>query len=145
MIGRPTRPYVTKPCELCGKEYGPGRTHRGYYRWDRWQNSRVCSRQCSVKAGTGKKWDRKHHYDSQFERQEGACGICGRTDAPLHKDHDHGTGAWRGLLCNFCNTRLPIVENEIHHQQAVRYLRYWRKAQQEPALTKIVRSWGEKG
>jgi hypothetical protein len=37
------------------------------------------------------------------------CGICGRGPSELRRldrDHDHRTGAPRGLLCHFCNRRL---------------------------------------
>lgn len=34
-----------------------------------------------------------------------ACAACGR-DTDLHIDHDHETGAVRGVLCRFCNASL---------------------------------------
>ena len=46
-------------------------------------------------------------YDALFQRQGGACAVCGiRQERHLHVDHDHVTGAVRGLLCNDCNTAL---------------------------------------
>lgn len=47
--------------------------------------------------------------DEQYERllaaQGGGCAICGATPKTrrLHVDHDHKTGAVRGLLCYRCN------------------------------------------
>jgi hypothetical protein len=45
-------------------------------------------------------------FDHYVERQEGRCPIC---EWPLAKpvvDHDHRTGAVRGLLCGPCNRGL---------------------------------------
>lgn len=46
-------------------------------------------------------------YDTLFLKQGGACAVCGKqTERHLHVDHDHTTGAVRGLLCSDCNTAL---------------------------------------
>jgi hypothetical protein len=59
------------------------------------------------------------------ELQGGVCAICGgkRTYA-LNVDHDHATGAVRGLLCRADNKLLAIVRDDIERlQAAVEYLR----------------------
>lgn len=48
-------------------------------------------------------------YDQQLAAQRGVCAICEqppRDDISLHVDHDHATGARRGLLCFRCNNAL---------------------------------------
>jgi hypothetical protein len=44
--------------------------------------------------------------DAMIEAQGGVCAICGRTPkraASWHVDHEHATGAIRGMLCIDCN------------------------------------------
>lgn len=49
-------------------------------------------------------------YEDLLQRQSGNCAVCGRTATSFRTrlaiDHDHSTGAIRGLLCNFCNRRV---------------------------------------
>jgi len=51
----------------------------------------------------------REDYEATLERQAGKCAICATTDEGLWwgyfvVDHDHATGAIRGLLCSPCNT-----------------------------------------
>ncbi len=48
-------------------------------------------------------------YAAMLDRQGGGCAICGTTPKTrrLNVDHDHRTGAVRGLLCHRCNRALP--------------------------------------
>jgi hypothetical protein len=47
-------------------------------------------------------------YERMLDEQGGVCAICGLAspDKPLCVDHNHQSGAVRGLLCNPCNTIL---------------------------------------
>ncbi len=57
--------------------------------------------------------------------QENKCPICTREFNDQRKfkiDHDHATGAVRGLLCNRCNAHLPMIENVEIRDSALRYL-----------------------
>ncbi len=38
-----------------------------------------------------------------YSPENSVCGVCGSKNE-LHVDHDHDTGAVRGLLCKTCNT-----------------------------------------
>lgn len=53
-------------------------------------------------------------YDEMHDLQAGLCKICGRAESAsgrrLAVDHDHETGAIRGLLCTKCNTTVGWVE-----------------------------------
>ncbi len=37
-----------------------------------------------------------------FEQKEKGCEVC-KVQGPMHIDHDHKTGAVRGILCHGCN------------------------------------------
>lgn len=70
-------------------------------------------------------------YDAMLEAQGGLCALC---DSPpqvrrLSVDHDHLTGAVRGLLCGRCNLALAFFEDQDLFDAATDYLR--RHSQQQ--------------
>ena len=64
------------------------------------------------------------HYESLLREQDGVCGICKtRKKLSLAVDHNHTTGAVRGLLCNNCNTAIGnFMENKEILFSAIKYL-----------------------
>lgn len=118
-----------KPCPMCGKDIPPSR-RRG---------SIFCSQACRKKA-LAERWSQKspglmrqylygispEEYERLFQSQGGRCAIC-RTDQPngkgFHLDHDHATGAIRGILCSSCNNGLGRFRDDpAHLQAAIAYL-----------------------
>jgi hypothetical protein len=70
-------------------------------------------------------------YDALLTAQGGGCAICGGAPAGragaaagrFHIDHDHVTGALRGLLCHYCNTGLGSLFDDVERlQKAISYL-----------------------
>ena len=51
-------------------------------------------------------------YARRFAEQGGVCGLCRKAPTGrkrLSVDHDHATGAVRGLLCTQCNTLIGMA------------------------------------
>jgi hypothetical protein len=73
-------------------------------------------------------------------KQNHSCAICGTPSKQfkkgLHADHDHATGAFRGMLCVKCNLALGLFKDDATRlKEAANYLRT-RKGKncvQEPA------------
>jgi len=61
-----------------------------------------------------------------FEKQHGACWLCGyKPDSShrgLHVDHNHKTGKVRGLLCRACNKDVIGAVEKIGLQKIIDYL-----------------------
>lgn len=55
---------------------------------------------------------RKNPLLDQYRARVVKCEICGK-HKPLVVDHDHATGAFRGLLCSSCNTSLGKFGDSI--------------------------------
>jgi hypothetical protein len=71
-------------------------------------------------------------YDNLYASQAGCCAICGttsgiagQTGSLLFVDHDHATGAVRGLLCRDCNVGLGAFrDSPLNLARAALYLKY---------------------
>lgn len=66
-------------------------------------------------------------YKTLLEQQNQCCGICGFSRfvlcETLHIDHDHKTGAVRGLLCSECNHGIGnFKDSPIFLTSAIAYL-----------------------
>ena len=82
---------------------------------------------------------RKQHYKtyglspdqvkSKLKSQDFCCAICGKPERDKRKnrlciDHNHETGAVRGMLCSRCNAALGFFEDDpALLKEAIRYLR----------------------
>jgi hypothetical protein len=64
-------------------------------------------------------------YYQLLEEQDYVCAICKTKGNQrfLHLDHDHVTGAIRGLLCKTCNHGLGnFKDNKVYLNNAIKYL-----------------------
>lgn len=60
-------------------------------------------------------------YDAMMIDQMGVCAVCGLEDVrfALGVDHDHTTGAIRGLLCNPCNRALGLLKESTKNMYSL--------------------------
>ena len=70
-------------------------------------------------------------FNAMRDRQGGRCLICGCVpEKTLHIDHNHGTGAVRGLLCGKCNVGLGLFgDNPTRLERAAAYLSQYAAAE----------------
>ena len=75
-------------------------------------------RRANLRANYGLDED---EYDAFLNAQEGVCAICARPEQSRHRtgtrftlsvDHDHNTGAVRGLLCQRCNRAIGLLRDD---------------------------------
>ena len=86
-----------------------------------------------------REYDRRRHleiaygmtleqFDALLEQQEGVCAVCLSDNPSLNNgnwsiDHDHTTGAVRGIVCHHCNIMLGGARDNIDTlRNAVTYL-----------------------
>lgn len=77
-------------------------------------------------------------YEDIKEFQENCCGICKQKCDDLVVDHDHGSGALRGLLCHSCNVMLGHAKDNLQTlKYAIEYLENHRTLYCKPCEFKI--------
>jgi hypothetical protein len=63
-------------------------------------------------------------YETMYSAQSGKCLICGQSEDILCVDHNHATGAIRGLLCRVCNLGIGKFQDDPSLcERAAKYLR----------------------
>lgn len=141
-----------KPCRVCGKKFTPGyhrRTKTCSSECAR-ENKKQISARASARAWKENRAERLA-YIREYRRKKGPghqragylrfkygleladvervarkqrhkCAIC-REKKKLCIDHDHDTGAFRGLLCHRCNSAIGLLdESPKVIKAALRYL-----------------------
>ncbi len=126
----------TKTCSKCKEVKSLSEFYKDISKIDSYYSScKVCvlARQSwkNVTPTQSRKWtlNRRYgitpeEYDLLFEAQNGVCYICQKpcvTGKRLAVDHDHDTGAIRGLLCTPCN---KYVVGNLNVNQIYRILEY---------------------
>lgn len=66
-------------------------------------------------------------FNERLAAQNFKCAICSVEASPtkvFHVDHDHETGAVRGLLCHRCNVAIALLHEKLSNfDAAAAYLR----------------------
>lgn len=104
----------TGVCSICGPThvYTRVRTRNGY----RYPTAE-CPSLGQVRSRKSTLWVKYgvtvEQYESMLAAQDSRCAICRReSDKPLCVDHNHETGAVRGLLCWHCNIALGKLQDD---------------------------------
>lgn len=87
-------------------------------------------------------------YDAKMIEQAGGCAICSRPETairkgkllPLSVDHNHSTGAVRGLLCTACNIGIGSLQDSAEMlRAAITYLDKWNAVETAPMSDNVVK------
>lgn len=121
-----TRDKKRPECRTC---------HAKYHRQARIDTDRDHYRRYELKRKYGITVD---EYNQMFADHDGRCAICARHVSEivfgkwktLAVDHNHDTGAVRGLLCSKCNVGLGAFADDISRiEAAASYLRRYSKGE----------------
>ncbi|HEU5003431.1 MAG TPA: endonuclease domain-containing protein [Actinomycetota bacterium] len=132
----PPPDYSTKRCPACRRvkaldEFPSNRSRKdGRATYCKPCHNEIMRRNAQRLYGGNANFQRKLRYGidnaevaERVRRQGGVCAICGAPD-PDHVDHNHATGALRGILCFSCNRGLGKANDDRDVlREAIAYLR----------------------
>lgn len=104
-------------CKACVSAWGKENTEARRQSWRRYRRKKYLSDAYGLT---------EERYLEMLEAQDGLCAICGKPGRSrgLHVDHDHSTGAVRGLLCHPCNSGMGMFGDDPEVlASAIKYLR----------------------
>lgn len=105
------RGLSSRICPFCKSTYEPTGSSQSYCQ-------QLCYRRARRARSLGVSYEQL-----LADIQAATCFICGATDRRLYIDHDHTTGAYRGMLCNHCNSGLGKFDDNIEMlRKAIAYL-----------------------
>lgn len=104
----------TKTACRCGEPYSYQKSGKRFCR----PCSRIATRRSRMRSQYGLTLEQ---VEAMYAIRKGKCDICNLTFDKLHVDHDHETGAVRGMLCIPCNTSVDWAAR--HYADALEYVR----------------------
>lgn len=115
--------YTKTYCPPCERAKGRARSRRMWHSTPV-EVRRAANRKTSLKRYYGMTVEQ---YDELLSAQDGVCAICGGEQTHgrtfLDVDHDHATGAIRGLLCSHCNRAIGfLLDDPVRMRAAAAYL-----------------------
>jgi hypothetical protein len=133
----PGRPALHKDCIECGALFVASRKGGGKF------VHTYCSEKCRESASRRRRGERFRKYAlteleylALVDEQGNRCKACGDSPSAFERwglvvDHDHETGAVRGLLCNRCNMGLGLFDDDPDKLlSASAYLLAWKNRDQ---------------
>lgn len=125
-VSRSRKDGLSLCCRPCSRVKGAEFRARHPERARQWHERRLATLSPEQRAA---KWRRTKYgltaeeHAAMVAQQRGVCAICRQSkDSGLVVDHDHATGAVRGLLCYACNRSLFLVERADLLSSALTYL-----------------------
>ncbi len=114
----PTAKRYTQDCDKTCTDCGMTGRVRDHFYGTNHSRCKTCTRKRQRAAKYGLTLDELDLMDT------GVCEICGTSEGKMCVDHDHATGAVRGLLCEHCNYMLGHAKDNTETlQRAIEYLK----------------------
>ena len=109
-----------RKCGRCSRTKRPGLFFQSELKLKRLPICKACWKKGDTYRRNRSKYLRRTYgltledYEVMLECQNGGCALCGKKPGKraLAVDHNHRTGAVRGLLCQVCNQYLGHIKDD---------------------------------